>query len=75
MASSSVIADHKIGRLAITPSPRRPGLSALFGAFPTALEAAAEYRRLSGMTDAQLARRGLTRTDLAGVVFDGHYRD
>lgn len=75
MVTSPAFADHLIGRHAKTPSIPRPSIRALFGAFGTALEATAEYRRLNGLTDDQLAARGLSRADVARAVFDTRYSD
>lgn len=44
----------------------------VFASLPNAMAATAEMRRLNGLTDAQLAARGLTRADLPKIVFS-HY--
>ena len=44
------------------------GLNTLFESFAAARRASAAYSRLSAMSDAQLARRGIARTDIPGLV-------
>lgn len=43
----------------------------LFGDFARAREAYSNYERLSGMSDAALARHGLARTDIPRVALKG----
>ncbi|MEM7668164.1 MAG: hypothetical protein AAF317_03310 [Pseudomonadota bacterium] len=45
-----------------------------FAALPNAFAATDEYRRLDSMTDDQLARRGLKRSDLSRIVYNHHFR-
>lgn len=46
------------------------GVATFFGDLARASEAAATYRRLSYMSDAALAKRGLKREDLPSYVFE-----
>lgn len=41
--------------------------------FARAIAAAGDYRTLESMTDAQLATRGLSRSDLPALVFQRHF--
>ena len=55
------------------PNPLLRGLSAVAGFFADlqrASEAAANYQRLSHMSDAALAQRGLTRESLPKVAYE-----
>ena len=45
------------------------GVSAYFNAAMTAYAAAAEYERLSHLSDAELMRRRMSRADLQRLVF------
>ncbi|MEM0922870.1 MAG: hypothetical protein AAGI13_07490 [Pseudomonadota bacterium] len=42
-------------------------------ALPLALAAARDYDRMADLTDAQLERRGLSREELPGYVYDRHF--
>ncbi|MEM1277109.1 MAG: hypothetical protein AAGH74_11335 [Pseudomonadota bacterium] len=44
-----------------------------FAALPNAFAATEDYRRLEAMTDAQLAKRGLTRAEIAREVYKAHF--
>lgn len=48
-------------------------LAAFFGALSRAQAAAADYERLSALSDAALAREGLTRPDIARRVMERHF--
>ena len=52
---------------------RSPGLAAALRALAAGLAASADLRRLSRMTDEQLASHGLTRSDLPKELFDRHF--
>lgn len=49
------------------------GIAVFFGDLARASEAAATYRRLSYLSDAALAKRGLTREDLPSYVFESTF--
>jgi len=48
-------------------------LAAAVGLFVAAARAAADAERLSGMSDAELARDGLRRGDLAAAIYARHF--
>lgn len=50
------------------------GFNDFIEALPRACAAAAEYRRLSGMSEDQLSTRGLTRDAIPGAVFNRFFR-
>ncbi|MBY8975394.1 hypothetical protein KHP62_06230 [Rhodobacteraceae bacterium NNCM2] len=49
------------------------GIVSAFSAIPSAFAATEDYRRLEGMTDAQLAEKGLKRSDLAREIYKRHF--
>ncbi|MEM8791983.1 MAG: hypothetical protein AAGE80_10205 [Pseudomonadota bacterium] len=44
-----------------------------FDALPNAFAATEDYRRLESMTDAELAKKSLTRADIAREVYKAHF--
>ncbi|MEL6478323.1 MAG: hypothetical protein AAFR17_13425 [Pseudomonadota bacterium] len=49
------------------------GVAEIAEALPRALSAANDYSRLADMTDAQLAKSGLSRQDLPSFVYQRHF--
>jgi hypothetical protein len=45
----------------------------MFASIAAAQRAAADYRQLSSHTDVQLANEGMTREDVARVVYERHF--
>jgi hypothetical protein len=46
----------------------------MFASIAAAQQAAADYEQLSNHTDAQLANEGLSREDVARVVYERHFK-
>lgn len=54
-------------------SRREVSLAKILAAFRTAMDAAADYKRLDARSDASLASEGLTRADVARLVKERHF--
>jgi hypothetical protein len=46
----------------------------VFGSIAAAQDAAAEYERMNNRTDAELAAKGLHRSDVSRAIFELHFK-